>query len=432
MSVNPTIIPLSYEQNMIAYYQSLSMLPGFVLLESIDRHYGRYDIVTALPYDVQTNKIYPEIPLQRENNHFSTLPFTGGVIGALSYEYGMHLRGIKSPVSWLNIFQYYDWAIIVDHWQKTSVLYARNQQSDTYAIVNDIIKSWCKHYHETSDITIQRLNSSIDKEVYKKHVLKINEALQAGRCYQVNYTQAFTLDVSTHNPWDLYCQIRKHNPVPYAAFIKLEKESILSFSPERFLHCSPKGEVLTSPIKGSASRHTDRELDRQQAEALLACEKNRAENIMIVDLLRNDLSRVCVPGSVQVQRLMELQSFPAIHHLVSHIIGRLQDGITPLEALLSCFPGGSITGAPKIEAMKIIAELEPFSRGIYCGSIVYFSSHGQMDANIAIRTLRSNGKRLCLSAGGGIVLDSVWEDEYAECSTKLMGILKALHAKSQG
>lgn len=427
----PSAIDLPYQENMIHYYHSLSDFEGFSLLESIDKHYGRYDIVTALPYDIQNNVAQPTLPRGTKNYGSCNLPFQGGVIAALSYEYGNYLRGLSSLDSILNsqlnfnTFQFFDWGIVVDHKLKRTQLYARNTQKCTPAIIKSVMKRWKNTESPSKKILCHSYRSLVERLNYKKDVLIIQEALRQGRCYQVNYSQPFELEVSSNDPWDLYRQIRQYNPVPYAGFMTVKNDGIVSFSPERFLQLTSGGAIATSPIKGTIGRDSDPYIDKLRAITLKNCEKNSAENIMIVDLLRNDLSRICRAGSVQVQQLKEIQSFPSVHHLVSHINGVVLDEIQPIDALLSCFPGGSITGAPKIEAMKMILELEAYPRGMYCGSLAYISSHGYMDSNIAIRTLQCKDNRVQMSAGGGVVLDSHWEHEYAECMTKISGILKA-------
>ena len=249
----------------------------------------------------------------------------------------------------------------------------------------------------------------------------IHSELIKGRAYQVNYTQPFLAEYRG-DPWEMYKRVRVSNPVPYAAFMRCEEGDLLSFSPERYLTMD-HGVVSTSPIKGTSRRSSNPVEDEQLRQLLLNSSKNRAENVMIVDLLRNDLGKYAKPGSVRVTSLCELQSFNSVHHLVSHIQAEYEQCVTPLEVFASCFPGGSITGAPKRESMRIIGEQERYGRGVYCGSMAYFSAHGRFDSNIAIRTITAKAETLYLSAGGGIVIDSHWEDEYRECFTKIAAIV---------
>jgi para-aminobenzoate synthetase component 1 len=248
--------------------------------------------------------------------------------------------------------------------------------------------------------------------------------IQAGDCYQINLAQRFSTDYRGE-PWAAYLRLRKAAAAPFSAFIKTADSSLMSLSPERFIQ-SRNQRVNTAPIKGTIGRGRNRKEDEAMAQQLLNSTKDRAENLMIVDLLRNDLGKSCLPGTIEVDELFELQSFETVHHLVSSISGQLRDGIDPLDLLSSCFPGGSITGAPKIRAMEIIEELEPHRRSAYCGAIGYISCDGQMDTNIAIRSLVCNGQRIHCWAGGGIVADSNADSEYRECMTKIEKLLAVL------
>ena len=230
---------------------------------------------------------------------------------------------------------------------------------------------------------------------------------------------------STGDPWVGYRSMRQTNPSPYAAYINLPDGQILSSSPERFLHVRG-GKVETRPIKGTRPRSPDPVQDQRLIEALRNSEKDRAENLMIVDLLRNDLGKSCIPGSVMTTEMFSVETFPTVHHLVSTIRGRLADGNDAISLLRGCFPGGSITGAPKLRAMEIIEELEPNRRGVYCGSIGYLGFDGSMDSNIVIRTLVHSNGRIHFSSGGGIVADSDLEQEYQETFDKAAAIMAAL------
>ena len=226
--------------------------------------------------------------------------------------------------------------------------------------------------------------------------------------------------------------LARANPTPHSAFIRAGQSSVLSVSPERFLKIKGKT-VTTSPIKGTRQRGDTPQEDARLAAELMQSEKDRAENLMIVDLLRNDLSRNAAKGSVVVDRLFELESYRNVHHLVSHIRCKLADGVSPMKALLDAFPGGSITGAPKIRAMEIIRELEPHYRGPYCGSVFFRGLDGSLESNIAIRTLFCDGEgKIHCCGGGGVVSDSDPESEYQETLTKvkpLMDFLETLNQK---
>lgn len=262
----------------------------------------------------------------------------------------------------------------------------------------------------------------MSKTAYDNAFDAIQKNIIAGNCYQVNFAQRFSAEF-TGSSWHAYQLLRKKNPAPYSAFFALNHGAILSCSPERFLKIE-NDKVETKPIKGTAKRFADAAQDIASAQNLLRSEKDRAENVMIVDLLRNDLSRACT--DVTVQQLCALDSFSNVHHLVSTITGKLSPEKSAMDLLQACFPGGSITGAPKIAAMKIIESLEPHRRSIYCGTIFYADIFNQVDSNILIRTAIFDQNKIHCYAGGGIVFDSVCESEYAETLMKIEKMIDAL------
>jgi len=262
-------------------------------------------------------------------------------------------------------------------------------------------------------------------EQFKAGVQAVKEYIRAGDCYQANLSQEFTGHYQG-SPWQAFLALANANPTPYSAFLRIGDDSVLSISPERFLEIQD-GAVVTSPIKGTRPRGATPEEDAALAAELQASEKDRAENLMIVDLLRNDLGLNAEPGSVIVDQLFALESYRNVHHLVSHIRSSLKAGVTPIKALIDAFPGGSITGAPKIRAMEIIRELEPHWRGPYCGSVFYYGLDGRLDSNIAIRTLLCEGDgTIRCWGGGGIVVDSEPEAEYQETLAKVRPLMRLL------
>ncbi|MBQ4831179.1 aminodeoxychorismate synthase component I [Alteromonas sp. MMG017] len=277
---------------------------------------------------------------------------------------------------------------------------------------------------KTSFSLTSEWKSNLTKEAYIGCIERIHDYLKAGDCYQVNMAQRFSATY-TGDCWQAYRALRESNQAPFSAFIQLKNSTILSISPERFISVK-QGVVETKPIKGTRPRFSDEAEDARSAQSLLTASKDRAENLMIVDLLRNDLSKHCKPHSVKVPELFALESYEAVHHLVSTVVGELNDDATPLDLLASSFPGGSITGAPKIRAMEIIDELEVHRRNIYCGSIFYMGFREDMDSSICIRTLLGENNQLHCWAGGGIVLDSVANDEYKETLDKVSKILPVL------
>jgi para-aminobenzoate synthetase component 1 len=266
---------------------------------------------------------------------------------------------------------------------------------------------------------------NMDAREFKRMVERTRRYIAEGDIFQANLAQAWRAELPrAYDPLTLYAQLRAANPAPFGALIVGSEQLVASTSPEGFLRLD-KGEVETRPIKGTRPRSVDAREDRRLSDALLRSEKDRAENIMIVDLMRNDLSRVCSAGTVTVPVLCGLESYASVHHLVSVVQGRLKPGRDALDLIAACFPGGSITGAPKIRAMEIIHELEPEARGVYCGSIVHFGYDGSLRSNIAIRTLTVENGIASVHAGGGITLLSDAEDEYAETLVKAERLLAA-------
>ena len=269
------------------------------------------------------------------------------------------------------------------------------------------------------------LRSTFTHRGYLDAVARVREYIVAGDIFQANLSQR--LQAPLHEaPFDLYRRLRRRNPAPFAAYFDCGDLTVLSASPERFLRLDEHGSVETRPIKGTRPRGLGPMHDAALGRALAESEKDRAENVMIVDLLRNDLSRVCRPGSVRVPELFALEHHPTVHHLVSTVVGELTPGADAVDLVRATFPGGSITGAPKVRAMEIIAELEPTRRGAYCGSVGYLSRTGAMDTSIVIRTFVADGRRLTIHVGGGITWKSDPAAEWDETVAKASGPLGAI------
>jgi para-aminobenzoate synthetase component 1 len=380
-------------------------------------------------------------------------PFQTGALGYIAYEWGRTLERIPAPryddfdlpdV----VFGIYDWAIAWDHEASRAWVVARDEANKHRAL--DLVGDPEK-IAEPSNTAASRptqapesrerppsypvdadwidprlgLRSSFTHAGYLDAVNRVREYIYAGDIFQANLSQRFEAPL-VESPWDLYRRLRTRNPAPFAAFIELPECAVLSASPERFMRVDAIGRVETRPIKGTRPRGVGPEHDAALGRALTESAKDRAENLMIVDLIRNDLSRVCESGTVRVRELFALEHFATVHHLVSTVVGTLLPGLDGLDLLRASFPGGSITGAPKIRAMEIIAELEPSVRGVYCGAIGYLSVTGELDTNIAIRTALARDGRVYLNAGGGIVADSDAEQEYQETFHKARGIIDAL------
>jgi para-aminobenzoate synthetase component I len=365
------------------------------------------------------------------------LPFCGGALGYFAYDLGRRVERLPSLArDDLNmpemVVGIYDWAVVVDHHERRCVLVG--QSNDPAGLRNwdalcERLRGADAPRPRPSFRVRSRVHSNMDPDRYARAFTAIAHYIREGDCYQVNLAQRFSARAEGH-PWSGYRCLREINPAPFAAYLDTPYGAVLSASPERFLQVRAGGEVETKPIKGTRPRSEDPAEDRRLAAELRASAKDRAENLMIVDLLRNDIGKNCAVGSVRVPALFELESFATVHHLVSTVTGRLAEGRHATDLLRGCFPGGSITGAPKLRAMEIVEELEPHRRGVYCGSIGYIGYDGAMDTNIAIRTAVYAGGRVHFYAGGGIVADSRVEDEYQETFDKAAALLKFLeHAE---
>jgi para-aminobenzoate synthetase component 1 len=383
-------------------------------------------------------------------------PFQGGAAGLFSYDLCHHFEVLPRPV--FSDFSMpdmavgiYDWVVAFDHVLDAAWLIStgypetdpnlRRQRGRQKA---EQVKRWLDRDPagvrralpepiavETPQFPLDGLpgiTSNFDRDDYLRTVATAIEYTHAGDCFQVNIAQRL-LTPARLAPLDLYEKLRTRNPAPFAGYFDLGDHVILSASPERFLRVE-RGEVETRPIKGTRPRSQAPAEDHRLAQELQASAKDRAENVMIVDLLRNDLGRVCEYGSVRVEALCRLESYPFVHHLVSEVRGRLRAGLGPTDLLRASFPGGSVTGAPKIRAMEIITELERTARGPYCGCLGYLGFDGSMDTNLLIRTMVQGQGWLHFSVGGGIVADSTPEREYAETWHKAAGLLRALEVNA--
>ncbi|PXF62520.1 aminodeoxychorismate synthase component I [Kangiella spongicola] len=374
-----------------------------------------------------------------------TLPFNGGIAGFCSYDAGRYVENLPS-IATNDIglpelaFGLYEWAFISDHKNHQSYLVKFCRYCDSYW--KDIVAEFDSLYSNSDNPTPASSKaelslstpwrSNMDKDAYIERFQKVHDYIHAGDCYQVNLAQRFSADFEGH-PWNAYLKLTEHNQAPFSSYMNLESQQILSLSPERFIQVFPQGSskkkklrVVTQPIKGTRPRSQDEAEDKRLSDELQHSEKDRAENLMIVDLLRNDIGRNAEIGSVEVTKLFELQSFISVHHLVSTIEANLAESSDIFTLLKHCFPGGSITGAPKVRAMEIIEELEPHRRSIYCGSMLYLDFRGYLDSNIAIRTLVTDNGKIHAWAGGGLVADSEANNEYEETLHKLSKILPVL------
>ncbi|MEZ9197756.1 aminodeoxychorismate synthase component I [Shewanella sp. 10N.286.54.B9] len=400
------------------------------------------------PFELLNKTLSELFPISKE----SLLPFSGGAMGSFSYDLARNIEKLPNKAAddiTLPIMNvgFYDWALVFDYQQKCwSLVHYQSQQALTKLKnqLDGLIAQQGKDAHTNCAANQANLahepfkltsawKNQIDARDYHQKFAQVQQYLQSGDCYQINLTQRFSSEYQG-DEWQAYQTLRQSNAAPFSAFIRLPGHAVLSISPERFISLSGS-QVQTKPIKGTMPRDNDPAIDNELALELANSDKDRAENLMIVDLLRNDIGKVATAGSVSVPTLFDIESFPAVHHLVSTVTATLKPSLNASDLLRSCFPGGSITGAPKIRAMEIIEELEPSRRSLYCGSIGYISQDGNMDTSITIRTLVAQNDKdkniIYCWAGGGIVADSKVEAEYQETFDKVSKILPVLSNMNQ-
>lgn len=450
----------------------LAPLPNLLFLDSAARHptLGRYSFLTADPFHWLTSRghqVWLDGKLTSEQEPFTRLanmlaehrqdpmpglpPFQGGAAGLFGYDLCHHLERLPRPPA--DEFEFpdlaigfYDWVLAFDHLARRTWLLStglprkdpverRERATQRLQWVRKVLQSPASKPPILPDKPVSlakahpleqwgEVVSNFSKEEYLRAASRAIEYVHAGDCFQVNLAQRLAHPLR-QAPLDLYGRLRHVNPAPFAGFFDLGEFAIASASPERFLRVEER-EIETRPIKGTRPRDPAPEKDLRLRQELLASSKDRAENVMIVDLLRNDLGRVCSYGSIHVPALCWLESYAHVHHLVSEIRGRLRPDLGLVDLLRAAFPGGSVTGAPKVRAMEIIAELEPTARGPYCGSLGYLGFDGAMDTNILIRTLSLGKGWAQFPVGGGIVADSDPAREYEETLHKANGLIQTL------
>jgi len=463
---------LTYHHDSAGLFGRIAHAPWAMMLDSgqtinpstgaVGSSYGRYDIMVASPIatlvtcgeqttitqneQIETSAEDPFSLLKKLMARYQTpktheeaklkVPFSGGAVGYFAYDLARRLEKLSDTKSPENIPEMmigiYDWALVVDHREQRSTLISHGLSNETRqnwqtlcAMFEDPYLAIKNEFQVTSP-----MESNFTQARYNEAFKRVQAYITAGDCYQVNLAQRYSASVEGDG-WVAYQLLRKVSPAPFMAYMHLplnqnESFQVLSNSPERFIQ-TVDSHVETRPIKGTRPRSGDAETDLAYSNELLTSIKDRAENLMIVDLLRNDIGKSCEIGSVKAEKLFQLQSFTNVHHLVSIITGKLKQSATAIDLLKGCFPGGSITGAPKVRSMQIINELEPHRRGIYCGAIGYIGFDGNMDTNIAIRTAVICKNRLSFYVGGGIVADSDASKEYAETLDKassMMTIMK--------
>lgn len=437
-------------------------LPGLVLLDSaqVDPRLGRWSYLAADPFLLLTSKDgrmrlgertltgEPFAILQRalrawpQETDPDLPPFQGGAVGYLGYELAHHLERLPSPerdelrfpdlvlgfydvVAAFDLLERRAWVMAsgLPETAPEARMHRRRARLDWLAGR----LAAAPEPEPPAALPVPPPRSDVTRRAYEAAVARVVDYILEGDIFQANIAQRFVSELPVGlAPFDLFRRLRRRNPAPFAAFMDLGEVVIAAASPERFLKLDPTGRVETRPIKGTRPRGRVPEADAALAAALLASDKDRAENVMIVDLLRNDLSRVCREHSVRTPEICVLESFATVHHLVSTVEGRLRDGADAVDLLRATFPGGSITGAPKIRAMEIIAELEPVRRGPYCGALVWLGLDGAMDSAITIRSFAIKDRIVTFAVGGGIVADSDPVAEYEETLAKARALLDAL------
>jgi len=434
--------PLPSGRDAEAWFGTIADLPGAVFLDSgcdSGRATARRDVMAAQPASIHC---LPAQPDRAAVDHFfaqlarraipaeaTTAEYRAtGLIGFCGYDAGLLLHGLgaptvagRLPAAWVGD---YAWAIVCDRSTGQARLQWRDD-CDPEALAR-VRARLAGPVPASAAFRIHgRFKSNLNRQDYGDAMDRIGGYIDAGDCYQVNLARRFEAGCEGDG-WAAYRALRHVARAPFSAFLRIAPGlEVFCLSPERFLAVEA-GRVSTSPIKGTRPRGGCDRTDTQFARDLMASEKDRAENLMIVDLLRNDIGRSCDYGSVRCERLFELESYATVHHMVSTITGRLRRDLSWVDLFRDAFPGGSITGAPKRRAMQIIAELEPDARQVYCGSFLHAADSGHFDSNIAIRTLVRSGQHLYCWGGGGIVADSQPDSEFEETEHKIGALLERL------
>ncbi len=439
-------------------------LPGLALLESArPGRTGRWSLLSADPVAVLEAPTDGPDPFAGARALLGRLaggeptadpratlpPFAGGLVGYLGYDLGRRLEHLPAiaaadqPLPELRL-ALHDWAIAWDRRTGRAWLGGRALDGDAARLDRRLAAVRERLFRPSASPAVPlgadpetplAFRSGTTRAQWVARVEAVREAIAAGEIYQANLTRRLETPF-TGDPWPVFRRLRTGDPALFAAYLDLGSDprtgasrAILSASPEPFLSVDARGSVATDPIKGTRPRGRTREEDRELARELLASAKDQAENVMIVDVLRNDIGRVCVPGTVRVPRLLRLERTAAVQHLVTTVTGRLARGRDAFDLLAASFPGGSITGAPKIRAMEVIERLEPVRRGPYCGTMAWIGADGRMGSSILIRTLVADGTRLTLHVGGGITYRSDADDEWDETIVKARGPLESIGAE---
>lgn len=432
----PALLDSSLGPIKLARYSYLTADPFLILRSNgrdihIETKDGKTIHLEANPFTVLQNLL--------DRYQFRKLtglpPFQGGAIGYFSYELAHHIENLPDKaVNDLRLPEmnvaFYDWTIAVDNFNDMAWAIAsglpegdQNQAHERLAWVIETLQD--PYPNQTSEIfKTDNVTSNYSRQNFLQAVQAVKEYISQGDVYQVNISQRFEADMSCH-PWDLYLRLRSTSPAPFAAYLRYPEVTVLSASPEEFIHLENRI-IRTRPMKGTRPRGSTIEIDEKLNKQLYDSKKDRAENVMIVDLMRSDLGKVCVPGSINTPELFTIEEYPTVFQMVSTIYGKLRQELSAVDVIRACFPGGSVTGAPKIRAMEIIDELEPTQRSVYCGAIGYISFSGSMLMSIPIRILLAKETKVYFQVGAGIVADSDPQSEYEETMYKAAGSFKTL------
>ncbi len=422
---------------------------SFILESSLyNEKYARFSIISSSPFEITefTNdpKCFEKLEIimnkYSDKKYEEHLPFHAGAVGYISYDAGRYLEKLpetsKRDIDIPDIyFGLYNWAFVIDH--KENIVYITTAEIDSEK-EKEIIDCRIDQIRDYENIKMKKsfkdekqnesiiLKSGFTKNEYIKTIKKIKEYIKSGDIYQANLTQRFTGETK-RTASDIYKSLREVSPTIFGGLLNFQKVNVISNSPERFIRIKDRM-IETRPIKGTCPRGSDEYEDKKLVEELKNSEKDKAELLMIVDLERNDLGRISKTGSVKVPELFAVEQYANVSHLVATVQGILDNGVSIFDAIKATFPGGSITGAPKIRAMEIIEELEPTRRNVYTGAIGYMGFDNSADFNIAIRTIVKKDEHISFQVGGGITWDSDSEAEYNETLDKAKSIIKALNA----
>ncbi|GAA0087014.1 aminodeoxychorismate synthase component I [Clostridium sp. CTA-7] len=426
--VNTVLLDSSKEDKVLSKFSFIGINP-FLIFESKGKEtFINKKSVSGDPFNV-LDELLDKYKCNSKN--YDNIPFISGAIGYISYDTGRIIENLPNTSSEdFNIsdmkFIFYKNIIIFD--LDKNKQYITSISDNNWDKEIDLIEEKIKFAREIIEETFEESNkifiSNFEKEEYKKAITKLKNYIISGDVYIANLTQRFYTE-NKEGSFEIYKKLRTINKAPFAAYMNFEDFQVISSSPERFMEIN-KGKVVTRPIKGTRPRGSNKEEDLRNSLELMNSEKDKAELLMVVDLERNDLSKVCKPHSVKVTELFKLETYATVFHLVSTVEGELKDNVSAVKCIKECFPGGSITGTPKIRAMEIIEELEKVKRNFYTGSIGYFDFRGNADFNIAIRTIIKKDNKAYFGVGGGITYDSIEEDEYNETLDKAKALMRVL------